>query len=329
MNQDFEGSKISRDIISDISSRQRLATLSNIIVNMAALGVVICPICVGMGYLICERYPVMRITLEALFAVLTIVCVLICVFLSKSVKKQKAKIKELTGQYIIKGVLAEKIDIIEYSPNQYINEKFVKKCSILPNFNRINGSDYISGNYRGRKFIYCDLLLEWKSKKRDSNGHMRTETTTMFKGQLMKMELGKDIGGFVRIRERKNPRKSNGFFANIFGMGNSHNSIETENAAFNNQFEIKTSDDQLAFYILTPQFMESVMRLDELADGYTNIEFRDTSVVLTLNNGKDSFEVNKTLRSQKKLEKYRQRLRDELGVILGVFDEVLTKENLF
>lgn len=325
MNQDFEGSKLSRDIISDISSRQRLAKLSNIIVNMAALGVVICPICVIMGYLICERYPVMRITLVALFAVLTVVCVLICVFLSKSVKKQKAKIKELTGQYIIKGVLAEKIDIIEYSPNQYINEKFVRKCSILPNFNRINGSDYISGNYRGRKFIYCDLLLELETKHSDGD----RSVTTMFKGQLMKMELGKDIGGFVRIRERKNPRKSNGFFENIFGTFNSHNSIETENAAFNNQFEIKTSDDQLAFYILTPQFMESVMRLDELADGYTNIEFRDTSVVLTLNNGKDSFEVNKTLRSQKKLEKYRQRLRDELGAILGVFDEVLTKENLF
>lgn len=63
--------------------------------------------------------------------------------------------------------------------------------------------------------------------------------------------------------------------------------------AFNNQFEIKTSDDQLAFYILTPQFMESIMRLDELADGYTNIEFRDTSVVVTLNNGRDSFEVKK------------------------------------
>lgn len=325
MSQVFERSKSDREIISELSSRQRIAKLSDIILVMAAFGVVICPICTVIGWMIWTRYLVIGMILTALFAVLTVVCVLICVFLSKSVKKQKAKIKELTGQYIIKGVLAEKIDITEYSPNQYINEKFVRKCSILPNYNRISGSDYISGNYRGRKFIYCDLLLEWKSK--DSDEH--TSTTTMFKGQLMKMELGKDIGGFVRIRERENPRRSNGFFANIFGTFNPHNSIETENAAFNNQFEIKTSDDQLAFYILTPQFMESIIRLDKLADGYTNIEFCGTSVVLTFNNGRDSFEVKKTLRSKRKLEKYRQSFREELSIILGVFDEVLTKENLF
>lgn len=322
MNQDFEGSKSDREIVSAISSRQRLSKLLNIMVVIAYLGIFLCPI---YGFMRWERNPVVGIT----FVALTVVCVLMCVFLGKSTRKLEAKIKELTGQYIVKGVLAEKIDIVEYSPNDYINEKFVKKCSILPNYNKIRGSDYISGNYRGRKFIYCDLLLEWETKERDSNGHRRTRTTTQFHGHLMKMELGKDIEGFVRIKEKKNPRKSNGFFANILGTGTSNNSIETENVAFNNQFEIKTSNDQLAFYILTPQFMESVMRLDELADGYTNIEFRGTSVVVTLNNGRDSFEVNKTLGSQRRLEKYRQRFREELEVILGVFDEVLTKDNLF
>lgn len=322
MNQDFEGSKSDREIVSVISNRQRLVKLSLIIVFIAYLGIIICPIC---GFMIWEINPVMGMTYVALLPV----CVLILTFLGRNIRKQEAKIKELTGQYIVKGVLAEKIDIVEYAPTYYINEEFVRRCSILPNFNKIHGSDYISGNYRGRKFVYCDLLLQWETKERDSKGRRRTRTTTLFRGNLMKMELGKDIGGFVQIKERKNPRKSNGFFENIFGVAASHNSIETENVAFNNQFKIKTSDDHLAFYILTPQFMESVMRLDELADGYTNIEFRDTSVVVALDNGRDSFEIKKTLGSQRRLKKYRQRFREELEVILGVFDEVLTKDNLF
>lgn len=322
MNQDFEGSKSDREIVSAISSRQRLAKLSNIMVVIAYLGIFICPICGLMSW---DRNFVIGMT----FMILMVVCMLMCVFLGESTRKLEAKIKELAGQYIVKGVLAEKIDIVEYSPNHYINEKFVKKCSILPNFKKIHGSDYISGNYRGREFIYCDLLLEWETRERDRNGRRRTRTTTQFHGHLMKMELGKDIQGFVQIKEKKNPRKSNGFFANILGTGTSHNSIETENVAFNNQFEIKTSDDHLTFYILTPQFMESVMRLDELADGYTNIEFRSTSVVVALNNGRDSFEVKKILGSQRRLEKYRQSFKKELEVILGVFDEILTKDNLF
>ena len=322
MSQNFEGSKSDREIVSAISGRQRLAKLMNFVVVMAYLGILICPICAFMNW---ERNPAMGMA----FVVIMVVCVLMCVFLGKSTRKLEAKIKELVGQYIVRGVLAEKIDIVEYSPNSYINEKFIKGCPILPKYNKIHGSDYMSGNYRGRKFTYCDLLLEWETKERDSDGHRRTRTTTQFQGQVMKMDLGKDIGGFVQIRERKNPRKGNRFFANILGTVNSYNSIETENAAFNNQFEIRTSDDQLAFYILTPQFMESVLKLDELADGYTNIDFRGTSVVVTLNNGKDLFEVNKTLGTQRKLERYQQRFRDELEVILGVFDEVLTKENLF
>ena len=322
MNQDFDGCKSDREIVSAISGRQRVAKIINFLVVIAYLGIPVCPICALMSW---ERNPAMGVT----FAVLLIVCVLMCVFLGKGTRKLEAKIKELVGQYIVRDVLAEKIDIIEYSPNNYINEKFVKKCSILPNYNKIQGSDYVSGNYRGRKFTYCDLLLEWQTKERDSDGHRRTRTTTQFQGQVMKMELGKDIGGFVQIKERKNPRKRQGFIANILGMGEAHNSIETENVEFNNQFEIKASNDQLAFYILTPQFMESVMRLDELAEGYTNIEFRGTSVVVTLNNGKDSFEVKKTLGSQRRLEKYRQSFREELAIVLGVFDEVLTKENLF
>lgn len=322
MSQDIKESKSDREIVSAISGRQRLAKLMNFMVVIAYLGIPVCPICALMSW---ERNPAMGVT----FAVLLVVCVLMCVFLGKGTRKLEAKIKELTGQYIVKGVLAEKIDIAEYSPNRYINEKFVKKCSILPNFNKIYGSDYISGNYRGRRIVFSDLLLKWETKERDSDGHRRTRITTQFQGQVLKMDLGKDIEGFVQIKERKNPRKSNGFIANLLGTGAPHKSIETENVAFNNQFEIKTSDDQLAFYILTPQFMESVMRLDELSDGYTNIEFRDTSVVVTVNNGRDSFEVKKILGSQRRLEKYRQSFRKELEIILGVFDEVLTKDNLF
>lgn len=322
MSQDFKESKSDREIVSAISGRQRLAKLMNFMVVIAYLGIPVCPICALMSW---ERNPAMGVT----FAVLLAVCVLMCVFLGKGTRKLEAKIKELTGQYIVKGVLAEKIDIAEYSPNQYINEKFVKKCSILPNFNKIYGSDYISGNYRGRRIVFSDLLLKWETKERDSDGHRRTRITTQFQGQVLKMDLGKDIEGFVQIKERKNPRKRHGFIANLLGTGTPHKNIETENVAFNNQFEIKTSDDQLAFYILTPQFMESVMKLDELSDGYTNIEFRGTSVVVTVNNGRDSFEVKKILGTQRRLEKYRQSFRKELEIILGVFDEVLTKENLF
>lgn len=322
MYQDIKGNKSDREIVASVSGLQRLMSLSNFCFIISYIGISVCPICAFINW-------VKNSTLGMTFLVLTLVSVLMCVFLGKSTNKLKARIKELVGQYIVRDILAEKIDIVKYSPNQYINKQFVKDCMILPNFDKINGSDYISGIYRGKKFTYCDLLLEIETREEDDDGHRSKTTKTMFNGHLVTMDLGKDIGGYVRIREKKNSRKKKGFLANVLGLGSSGNSIETENIAFNNQFEIKTSDDQLAFYILTPQFMESVMRLDELAAGYTNIEFRGTSVVIALNNGRDSFEINKSLHSTKRLERYRQSFRNEFDVILGVLDEILTKDNLF
>ncbi|MBD5097111.1 MAG: hypothetical protein HDT40_08995 [Lachnospiraceae bacterium] len=171
MNQDFEVNKSDRQIVSSISSRQRLAKLLNIVFIIAFLGIVLCPLFV---FIIWERNPVMGMVALAL----AVVWVLMFVFMGKGMRKLEAKIKELTGQYIVKGVLAEKIDIVEYSPNGYINENFVKNCSILPDYNKIHGSDYISGNYRGRKFVYCDLHLEWETEGRDSDGHTSTDTIT-------------------------------------------------------------------------------------------------------------------------------------------------------
>lgn len=96
------------------------------------------------------------------------------VVLGKSVNALEQKIKSLTGEYLVKGVLAEKVQVEKYAPNEYINPDFVKNCNILPNYDRISGSDYVSGTYRGVPFTFCDLHLQYKDTYRDKNGRKRT-----------------------------------------------------------------------------------------------------------------------------------------------------------
>ena len=99
--------------------------------------------------------------------------------------------------------------------------------------------------------------------------------------------------------------------------------------AFNNQFEVKTDNDQLAFYILTPHFMESVSRADELADGYTNMLFKDNRVDIAMNNYVDSFEVKRNIYTQNALDECRMLMRKDLDILLSIADEILTKDRLF
>ena len=230
--------------------------------------------------------------------------------------------------------LATRAEIEQYNPNQYFNRDFLEHCSILPNYDRSSGSDYISGTYRGVPITYCDLHLEVEQESTDSDGNTTTSYYTVFRGPVINLALRQPLNGYVRIRERKNPRKEKGFFSGIINgtadlFNIDRNTVETENAQFNQQFKVDTSDPQLAFYILTPQFMEHIVQADMIVNGYTNIEFNQGIVTLALNNGTDAFELGKYKKNDHFLDEARQRFRYELNSILGIVDEMLTKENLF
>ena len=247
---------------------------------------------------------------------------------------QKNKMKELVGQSVVREILAERIAIEQYNPNQYFNRDFLEHCSILPNYDRSSGSDYISGTYRGVPITYCDLHLEVEQESTDSDGNTTTSYYTVFRGPVINLALRQPLNGYVRIHERRNPRKEKGFFSGIINgaadlFNIDRNTVETENAQFNQQFKVDTSDPQLAFYILTPQFMEHIVQADMIVNGYTNIEFNQGIVTLALNNGTDAFELGKYKKNEHFLDEARQRFRYELNSILGIVDEILTKENLF
>ena len=314
-------------IISQISSKQRMIKFLNFIHPLLFIAM---PAAIFWGFANWDR----NIGKGIFFIILGLLCIPFLVVLGKSVNALERKIKSLTGEYLVKGVLAEKVQVEKYAPNEYINPDFVKNCNILPNYDRISGSDYVSGTYRGVPFTFCDLHLEYETERQDDDGHTSKHYETNFRGHVITLHMKQRMNGYVRIRERKNPHKQNSLFTGLFNsaaefLGMNQNVVEMESDPFNQQFKVSTSDDQLAFYILTPQFMERIVAADEKADGYTNLEFAGDRITLTLNNGKDSFEVKKTIGSRSRLEKTRQTFRDEFQNILSIIDEILTKDNLF
>lgn len=326
----MEGDK---NIISKVSGQQRLCRALEMFTAVVSLFAMF-----GWlgGIVIAWAADVNLSVIAAITVIAEIIFILLAILVSKLFDKQKVILKKLLGEHIIKDVLAEKVNIREYLPDGHIKSQFVDRCKILPGYDRLKGSDYIFGSYKGVAFTYCDLFLEKEYETQDDDGHKYTKYFTVFQGQVFTIALNQDMDGYVRIRERKNPRKTNSIFSGFLdalaesvGLKDSGNVVETENVAFHNQFEVKTSNDEMAFYILTPQFMESILRLDESAGGYTNIEFSGSQVTIALNNGRDSFEVKKIIRNQKRLNGYRDVFRKELDMMLLIIDEILTKKRLF
>lgn len=248
----------------------------------------------------------------------------------------KEELKNYIGENVVKKILAEKIDIQEYAPENIINRQAICSSGLLPRYDRITGSDYINGTYKGQKMVYCDLELEVKREEKSDDGHKTTYWETVFKGPFVRIPMSKKINGYVKIIERKNKKKKKGFLDDLFesatkslGFEAKEKVIELESEAFNKQFEVKTTDEEMGFYILTPQFMEKIIAADEYAQGYTNICFKEDVAYIAINNGKDAFEITKNMYSQKRLEQSRQAMRRDLNRILKIIDEILEKDQLF
>ncbi len=263
--------------------------------------------------------------------ILFVISIVYVALVKKKGKKLDDKIKIFIGENITKTVIAERMEIIDYIPTDFIGKKWRDMSNILPDYDRISGSDFIKANYRGQEILYCDLKLEYETT--DNDGHSQWRTN--FKGPFIKLTLKQEIQGFVKIKEGSHLRK-NGLLSDLInsakdavGIKSNSDQIEVENEAFNNKFKITTDNDQLAFYILTPQFMENILELDNKAQGNTRINFKKNAAFIAINNGRDAFEITKALFTTKGLEQARQSMRYDLDIILGMIDEILEKDRLF
>lgn len=271
-----------------------------------------------------------------LIEIIIAIALLVCSYLLSKIRvKLEKTLKNFIGEYITKDVLAEKLDIEKYEPTGMSDRQSIKASGIMPGYDRIEGSDYIKAAYKGQEIIYCDIKMEQERTTRDDDGHESTTYVVVFQGPFVQIPLGKKLNGHVKILERRNKRKKRGILSDLFDsavdkMGIKRDTVvELENEAFNNQFEVKTDDEEFAFYILTPQFMENIIKADEYAAGYTNISFKDETAYIAINNGKDAFEIKKTMYNKKRLEDARAKMRRDMDIILSIIDEVLEKEKLF
>lgn len=262
-----------------------------------------------------------------------IVLVMLFVFAGKHVERLQKKLKQFVGAHVVKSIIGERIAIQEYKPNGCFDTDFLCSSGVLPGFSKSYGSDYVKGAYREKEITYCDIMLE--AQRSDGDGGY--ETVTVFKGFVIALALGKSLGDKrVRILELTQGGKIVNSIVNAYanfwkalGVNLEEKIVLMESVAFNNQFEVKATDEELAFYILTPHFMESIVRADQLAEGRTNICFSGNKAIIAVHNNYDAFEVGAKLKKENQLQESRERMRADLNKSLLIVDEILKKDRLF
>ncbi|MBO7363717.1 MAG: DUF3137 domain-containing protein [Lachnospiraceae bacterium] len=240
---------------------------------------------------------------------------------------RKKDLKNFAGERITAPVLREFMELESFDPNAFTDREELKTLSFLPGHNTEHGSDLIRGIYKGNRLELCDLTLQTIT----STGKT-VIVVTNFQGQLLSYGLGRTVEGCVEIT-KKTAGKPDGILKRMRNWGTSVSSgrtfenLETENEAFNRMFDVRAENPHTAFLILTPQFMERLMEVNEREA--TDFCFTGDRLYMAIRSEEDRFEIGGTIESASDVETVRQAIRADFMAAASLLDVLRENEFLF
>ena len=182
-------------------------------------------------------------------------------------------------------------------------------------YNCSDGSDYIKAVYKGVSVELGDVVLMTETEYEAENGETATQRDTVFRGQWLSWNLGRELTGrvFVSQRTKKDHSKMK-------------SNVTTGNEQFDKRFCVKADHPDEAYYILTPDRMERIIRMADNSGGTVYLSFlEDGQMNIAIQTGRDSFEPGN---SNVNVEELRRKFLDELHWYTDILDMLHIEESL-
>ena len=165
---------------------------------------------------------------------------------------------------------------IVYDPDRAIAQQVIDYAGFFDVPSRYFGSLYMAGRYEGIPFEKGHYVLQRKQESK--NG---THYVTYAEGTFYRFALGRDLGGLVRIVEKKEKNGTVDPGELIL--------VQTESIAFDEKFAVLSDDPTRALYVLTPAVMEKIMDLEKHFSGLFDIAFIGKEFYVSISDGTEDF----------------------------------------
>jgi hypothetical protein len=147
----------------------------------------------------------------------------------------------------------------------------MKKLRLVPYWDRASFEDRIIGERRGVPFEFFEAHLEDERTETDSKGNTSTRWVTVFRGQVIRMKAPREFYGVTLIA------RDAGWFNALGEAFSDLKRARLEDPDFEKAFQVYTTDQVEARYLLTPDVMARIMALETT--------FKGRSLQACFNNG--------------------------------------------
>lgn len=188
----------------------------------------------------------------------------------------------------------------------------IHKHGLLPSWDRSTFQDRITGTRNGVDFEFFEANLIQRRTSRDSNGRTRTSWVTVFQGQCLNFKFHKNFAGRTTVLRDAG-------FLNRFGGARGMNRVRLESPDFEKAFEVYSTDQVEARFLLTPDFMQRLVDLEQVFHGAgLRCAFVDGAILIALEGG-DLFEPGSMFTPLDNPERVRD-LLDDFAAVFNLID---------
>lgn len=185
-----------------------------------------------------------------------------------------------------------------YYNEQHLPDDLLRKSDLFGKFNIHKGDDYFCGNYKDVSITISEELLqkeiiytEFDEKFGNATSSSRSRKKNTFRGICILLTMNKNFKGRTVVLKDK------GLF-NVFKRIPGLERVKLEDMHFEKLFEVYSSDQIEARYLLTTAFMERMLKLTELYNGKSiQFSFDENQLLLAIPTKQDMFEACSFFRS--------------------------------
>ncbi|HPN60042.1 MAG TPA: DUF3137 domain-containing protein [Chitinophagaceae bacterium] len=234
------------------------------------------------------------------------------------------RLKKFTGIFktqIVSRIVAFINPSLSYSPERFIAEADYKKSGLyLKSSDRYKGDDYVEGLHDKTFFCFSELHTE----ERVSSGK-NTRWETIFKGMFIIADFNKNFSGRTYVWSENKPQLN--FLNKLFSsFASGLEKVKLESPDFEKRFIVYSNDQVEARYILTPSFMERLVRLQQMTSTDTSMSFVQTNIHIAIPMNKELFEPSVFKANDfSRLEQFRSTIQ----IVYEIIDELKLNERLW
>ena len=173
----------------------------------------------------------------------------------------------------------------EYVHLKTIAQEIIRKSMLFDEFNVRKGDDFFCGVYLGTKMILSEESMSYIEQK-----NKRTYIKNVFDGMIIQLEMNKNFSGQTVVF------KDRGIF-NFFNAFGKMQKVALEDSVFEKEFEVYSTDQIEARYLLTTAFMERMLAVrNAYKANKIQFSFFDNSLLIAIDTKKNMFESTSLFR---------------------------------